>query len=97
MIEICNESSLRLVGGESEKEGIVEVCQNGVWEPACGDLWDTLDATVVCEQLGHSFDGETACSNIVFIIHNYCMYCVIVHASFCNAYSCCCGPILWLK
>ena len=58
ILENCNDSSLRLVGGQSEQEGIVEVCQDGVWEPVCGDLWDTLTATVVCRQLGNIYDGE---------------------------------------
>ena len=54
--EICNESSVRLVNGESDRAGAVEVCQNGVWVPVCSDQWDIPDATVVCRQLGY---GET--------------------------------------
>ena len=59
MTGICNESSLRLVGGKSEREGTIEVCQNGVWGPICSDQWDTPDAAVVCRQLGQAFNGET--------------------------------------
>ena len=59
MTEICNESSIRLVGGQSERDGTVEVCQNGVWGPICSNQWNTPDAVVVCGQLGHPFNGET--------------------------------------
>ena len=57
--EVCNESAIRLVGvGDSEREGTVEVCQNGVWGSVCDDQWDVNDAVVVCKQLGYSFDGK---------------------------------------
>ena len=46
------------MGGESEREGTVEVCQNGVWSTVCDDQWDVNDAAVVCRQLGYSFDGK---------------------------------------
>ena len=60
LTELCNESSIRLINGESEREGTVEVCQNGVWGPICNDQWGTPDAAVVCRQLGYPFDGESA-------------------------------------
>ena len=54
---VCKET-VRLVNGESERSGIVEICQNGVWTPVCSDQWDTPDATVVCRQLGYFYNGE---------------------------------------
>ena len=48
----CDDGELRLVGGESEKEGRVEFCLNGFWETICDKTWTEEEALVACKQAG---------------------------------------------
>ena len=52
---MCNEGEMRLVDGDIEQEGRPEVCWNGVWGNICDDVWQEVDAYILCRQLG--YDG----------------------------------------
>ena len=49
----CTDGDIQLVGGETEREGRVEVCLDQRWGTANGDGWSPADAQVVCRQLGY--------------------------------------------
>ena len=63
----CKDFDVRLIEGESEREGRVEICYNGVWGTVCADYgWDEVDVNIVCQQLGFSYQGTTSISNNQF-------------------------------
>ena len=53
----CNDGDVRLVGGNTENEGRVEVCINNAWGTVCHNSWGYQDANVVCGQLGYLQQG----------------------------------------
>ena len=55
----CTDGELRLSGGNSSRQGRVEVCYERQWGTVCDDLWGTNDAKVACRQLGFSSLGKS--------------------------------------
>ena len=51
---------LRLMNGTmvSKRMGRVEICYNNSFSTICDDLWDDVDARVVCNQLGFTGTGQ---------------------------------------
>ena len=43
--------NIRVVGGTNSSEGRVEICLNNEWGTVCDQMWDDIDAGVVCRQL----------------------------------------------
>ncbi|XP_030831464.1 deleted in malignant brain tumors 1 protein-like [Strongylocentrotus purpuratus] len=58
---IClrNDKQIRLVGGSTSYEGVVQVWYFGEWYTICDDAhWGREEREVVCRQLGYEVDGD---------------------------------------
>ena len=54
----CSIGDLRLVDGNSTFEGRVELCTQGFWGAIAYPGWSSIDAKVVCRQLGLLWECE---------------------------------------
>ena len=49
----CMDGDIRLIHGNTEYDGLVEVCFNQRWGTVNGNGWSSVDTQVACRQLGY--------------------------------------------
>ena len=72
----CSSGDLRLVGGERESEGRVEICVEGFWGTVCNNTYfggQQELAVVVCRQKGFTTTGKLChASSLLTSLHVPC-------------------------
>ena len=54
----CSDGEIRLVDGEKETEGRVDVCFSKRWGTIGSDGWTETESNVICNDLGYEFTGK---------------------------------------
>ena len=81
LLERCySEGKIRLLGGQNNTEGTIELCLDGAWGSVCDRYWGPKDAEVVCRQLGFATQGS-----FLKTVKNIGLY---KHSCACKLYSC---------
>ena len=63
-VDYCSTGDMRLVGGEREAEGRLELCNSNRWGTVCGNAWTDNHTAVICRHLG--------LSDVIGGMHNLC-------------------------
>ena len=63
--QTCTSGDIRLINGDTNNEGTIEICVTGVWGTICDDLWDNKEAQVACRQLGFQAEGIVSTPSFV--------------------------------
>ena len=69
----CRDGDLRLVGGDAEINGILQMCDSSRWTAVGGERWGRRDTRVACQQLNFSLSGlwhhNLCCLELIFKTH----------------------------
>ena len=77
----CNDTDVRLVDGESQLEGRVEICFGGIWGTICSNSHDDIElASVVCRQLEFSPWSKHKTSTLTPTVITYLCICFTADA-----------------
>ena len=60
----CVDGQIRLMEGEGEWEGRLEICYNERWGTVGGDKWTQTNSDVVCKALGYGRSGRSTLIHI---------------------------------
>lgn len=72
----CIDGDVRLAGSSDYIRGRVEVCYGQVWGTVCGSNWGTVEALVVCRQLGLVSAGKRQTDIAILLVNIwYDIYC----------------------
>ena len=67
----CIDGEVRLVDGEFEWEGRLEVCLSQRWSTVSNDGWTHVNSQVVCNALGYDFTGMVTHFSMDIISHDF--------------------------
>ena len=74
-VALCEDGEVRLVEGETEWEGRLEVCFHQRWGTVSRNGWSEANAQVVCSDMGYVFINGKSKLFIIIICTSF--YCVI--------------------
>ena len=55
---MVNTDMMRTYVGDTQRQGWVEICVNGLYRRVCDREWNNKEASIVCDELGLSRFGE---------------------------------------
>ena len=58
LLASCVDGQVRLVDGDTDVEGRVEICYSRRWGTISGNGWTHRESTVVCNDLGYEATGR---------------------------------------
>ena len=56
----CTDGEIKLIGGDADYEGTIQMCLNNTFGTICDDRFNSLAAGVVCSSLGYPRQGKRA-------------------------------------